>query len=90
MEAGKAQIFSSAGKNLSAGMGIAQIQVFNLQALMLTLWEYWCVHTEDPLLLPQKKQLQLTTNIENKYILQILACPDQIPPSSTGSGAAIA
>lgn len=46
------------------------------------------MHTGDPFLLPQKKTT--TYNIENKYILQILACPDQIPPFSTGSAAAIA
>lgn len=36
------------------------------------------------------KKKTTTYNIENKYILQILACPDQIPPFSTGSAAAIA
>ena len=73
------------------------IQVFNFKAgirlagmiSMLALLRMLMSAYRRSLFITSKKKTT-TYNIENKYILQILACPDQIPPFSTGSAAAIA
>lgn len=81
-------------KNWSAGVSMYQIQVFNLQALILAgiismlalARTLTSAYRRSPFITSKKT----TYSNENKYILQILACPDQIPPSSTGSAVAIA